>query len=243
MSEKKISRRRMIAGTSAFGGLVVTGCDSSTLLPPHLKSGPGGVAEALNMLSQRFAADANSIKPEFQPEDITPHFPVEGTAFPEDDEYRRQLADEFRDFRLTIGGLVNRELSLSLDDLKALPSRTQITSHSCEKGWTAIAKWKGVQLWHLLEQAGGVKEPGKYVHFVCVDGWQGDFDMADARHVQTILAYEMNDDAVPIQHGAPLRLRIERQMGYKSLKYVKRIEVIENPAGPGSSGWHWYAGA
>lgn len=243
MSEKKFTRRKLIAGVSALGGLAVTGCDSSTLLPPHRKHGLGGVAEALNMVSHRLFANENSIKPEFEPADITPHFPVEGTAFPEDEQYRRQLQDGFADFRLSVSGLVNKPRAFSLAELRAMPSRTQITSHSCEKGWTAIAKWQGVQLRHLLELVGGVQPPGQYVQFRCVDGWVGSIDMGDARHVQTILAYHMNDADVPIPHGAPLRLRVERQMGYKSLKYVSAIEVIEQPEGPGESGWHWYAGA
>lgn len=195
------------------------------------------------MLTHRLCATDNSIAREYAPADISPHFPVEGTAYPSSEVYQRQLRGDFKDWRLKAHGLVGKELSLSLDDLKQMPARTQITAQSCEKGWTAIASWTGVPLSHILELAGGVKPGGYYVEFRTVDGWQSSIDLGDALHQQTILAYGMNGKDLPIQHGAPVRLRVERQMGYKSLKYLSRIEAIEQPAGPGTSGWHWYAGA
>ena len=239
----EISRRKMLAGASAFSGLLLTGCDTTTYLPPHLKHGVGGIGEALNMMSHRICASEDSLAPEYSAEAITPHFPVEGTAYPESKKYQRQLKDGFKDWRLEVGGLVAKELSISLDELKQMPSRTQITSQSCEKGWTAIAQWTGVPLSHILELAGGARPSGRYIEFRTVDGWQSSIDMNDALHAQTILAYGMNGKPLPIQHGAPVRVRVERQMGYKSLKYLTKIDVIERPDGPGESGWHWYAGA
>lgn len=243
MSDKKITRRKMLAGSAAFSGFLLTGCDTSTYLPPHRKPGLGGIAEMLNMASHRLFMTDDSIEPEYDRSDITPHFPVEGTAFPEDDNYQRQLLGGFDEWRLSVTGLVNRPLSLSLEDLKRMPRRDQITSHSCEKGWTAIAEWSGVQLSRILELAGGIKPGGKYVSFRTVDGWENSVDMFDALHQQTILAYGMNGKELPVQHGAPLRLRVERHVGYKNLKYLSSIEVIEKPGGPGKSGWHWYTGA
>lgn len=239
---KLISRRQMLTGAAAFSGLLLSGCEK-TFLPPHLKHGLGGIGEALNMASHRLFMTKNSMAPEFGVGDITPHFPVEGLAYPEDEDYQRLLHGNFEEWRLPVTGLINRPLSLSLEELKRLPSRTQITSHTCEKGWTAIAQWTGVQVSRLLALAGGVKPGGRYVMFRSIDGWARTFDLFDALHKQTLLAYGMNGKGLPIQHGAPLRLRMERHVGYANVKFISGIEVISLPKKPGRSGWHWYTGA
>ena len=158
-----------------------------------------------------------------------------------------------------VEGLVEEPLELSLGELRAMPSRTQITRHDCVEGWSCIGKWKGVPLGALLERA-RLKTDARYIVFYCADrlgqtGTEADqyyesIGLADAFHVQTILAYEMNDQILPISHGAPLRLRVERQLGYKMAKYVMRIEAVSDLAtirgGRGGYwedlGYEWYAG-
>jgi DMSO/TMAO reductase YedYZ molybdopterin-dependent catalytic subunit len=167
----------------------------------------------------------------------------------------------FADYRLEVGGLVARPLELSLAQLRALPSRTQITRHDCVEGWSCIGKWKGVQLGRILEMA-GPKPEAKFVVFRCFDSMDGlsidgrdsryyeSIDLDDAHHAQTILAYELNDRPLPVTNGAPLRCRVERQLGYKMAKYVRAIELVESYAairgGNGGywedQGYEWYAG-
>jgi DMSO/TMAO reductase YedYZ molybdopterin-dependent catalytic subunit len=155
--------------------------------------------------------------------------------------------------------MVEKPLSLSLDELMAMPSRTQITRHDCVEGWSCIAKWTGVPLAHVLDQA-GAKPEARFVLFRCLDTiersqsgevkYYESIDMVDARHPQTILAYGMNDARLPIENGAPLRLRVERQLGYKMAKYVHAIDVVDDlkPFGLGKGGYwedrgyEWYAG-
>ena len=159
--------------------------------------------------------------------------------------------------RLEVGGLVTRPASLSLADLRALPSRTQITRHDCVEGWSAIAKWKGARLSALLETV-QPKPEARFVVLYCADPMAEDgtdlyyesIDLEDAFHPQTILAYEMNDAALPVANGAPIRLRVERQLGYKHAKYVMRLELVQSFAaiagGKGGywedQGYQWFAG-
>ena len=172
---------------------------------------------------------------------------------------KAHAANGFADWKLVVGGLVEQKLELSLADLRAMPSRTQITRHDCVEGWSCIGKWKGVPLSALLETA-KLKPDARYIVFYCADdlGGTGTEDgkyyesiaLVDAFHAQTILAYEMNDQTLPVPHGAPLRLRVERQLGYKMAKYVMRIEAVDEIAairgGRGGFwedlGYEWYAG-
>ena len=164
----------------------------------------------------------------------------------------------FADYRLIIGGLVERPLSLSLADLRSRPAQSQITKHDCVEGWTSIGEWTGVRLETLLDEA-GLKPEARYIVFHCFDALDqtetGDryyesIDLIDARHPQTILAYAMNGQTLPVPHGAPLRLRVERQLGYKHAKYIRRIEAVESFAHIGGGkggywedrGYEWYAG-
>ena len=158
-----------------------------------------------------------------------------------------------------VDGLVEQPLSLSLAELRALPSRTQITRHDCVEGWSSIGKWKGARLGPLLDQA-GLKPNARYIVFHCADTleqtldgsgqYYESIDLIDAYHPQTILAYDMNDQPLPVPHGAPLRLRVERQLGYKQAKYVMRIEAVDGFAHLGRGkggfwedrGYEWYAG-
>ncbi len=146
-------------------------------------------------------------------------------------------------------GLVERPTAFSLADLKAMPSRTQITLHACEQGWSAIAQWTGVPLSHVLA-AVGMRPEARFVVIRTVDGWWDSYDLFDALHPQTILATGMNGGPLPVAHGAPVRLRVERQLGYKSLKYLASIEAVDRVDGLGQGrgsmvgelGFSWYAG-
>jgi DMSO/TMAO reductase YedYZ molybdopterin-dependent catalytic subunit len=222
-----ISRRKLITTLSALSGVTLAGCRTEKYFPPHF-GGLLDASDALTMSVQRMLMTEQTMAREYSIEDISLDFPVEGTRLPEDTSYQRSMANEFQDWRIPVQGLVDRPLSLSLTDLKGMPSRTHITSHSCEGGWTAIGQWTGVPLSHVLELA-GMQPEARYVTFECVDGWYDFVDLFDALHAQTILAYGMNGGDLPIQHGAPVRLRVERHLGYKSLKFVKNIEVVDKP--------------
>ena len=159
------------------------------------------------------------------------------------------MATGFAQWRLTVEGLVNRPCELSLAQLKSYPSRTQVTQHICEQGWSAIAEWTGVPLSYVLREA-GIQPEARYIFFYCVDGWWDSLDLADAWHPQTLLAYGMNGRDLPVPHGAPVRLRVERQLGYKNLKYVSAITVTDSTkewgkglgAQGAENGYSWYAG-
>jgi len=163
----------------------------------------------------------------------------------------------FADYRLIVDGLVEKPGMFSLAEIRALPSRTQITRHDCVEGWSAIGKWKGARLGSLLEKV-QLKPNARYVVFHCADPMNEDgsypyyesIDMEDAFHPQTILAYEVNGTVLPLANGAPVRLRVERQLGYKHAKYVIRLEIVEDFSGIAGGkggywedqGYEWYAG-
>ena len=160
--------------------------------------------------------------------------------------YSRLRHAGFADWRLVIEGSVARPGAYSVADLKRFPQKTQITRHTCEEGWTAIAEWNGALLKDVLEAA-GILPTARYVNFSSYDGWDDSIDMWDAMHPQTFLAYGMNGRELPVPHGAPVRLRVATQMGYKSMKFLRRIVVTDEFVDPGLSGpiqngWSWYAG-
>jgi DMSO/TMAO reductase YedYZ molybdopterin-dependent catalytic subunit len=176
---------------------------------------------------------------------------------PRNPKYLALAAGGFADYRLQVDGLVEQPAVFSLADLRALPSRTQITRHDCVEGWSAIGKWKGAKLAALLDKV-RAKPAARFVVFYCADPMEDDgrspyyesIDMEDAYHPQTIMAYELNDSTLPVPNGAPLRLRVERQLGYKHAKYVMHIELVDSFAkiagGKGGywedNGYEWYAG-
>jgi len=245
--KRQLSRRSFIAGATATSGLLLTGC-TDPILPPTYGS-LLGLGEALTFASHRLLLRNQPLAREFDRGSISKGFPAINTTFPEDELYRRLLRGQFADWRLPVGGKVARPMSLSLQDLKRFPARTQITQHNCEQGWSAIAEWTGVQLRRVLQHVQAAPD-ARYVVFRCVDGWWDSIDMFDALHPQTLLTYGMNGQELPVQHGAPIRLRVERQLGYKSLKYVSSIEVVDRldhiEDGSGamvvSYGYSWYAG-
>ena len=248
-----LSRRRLIVnGLSAVASVTGVGAmihvaGRNGLIPPD-HTGVFGVGETLTYAAQRVAAGDLSLAREFSRNDISKVIPVNGPP-PETDTYQRLLDGEFRDWRLRVDGLVARPQSFSLSDLKGYPAHTQITHQACEEGWSFIAEWTGVRLSHVLELV-GVDARARYVVFFPFDQFWESIDMADALHPQTFLAYGMNGQELPLAHGAPLRLRVARQLGYKSIKYLSRILVTESMAGFGKGlggasaeeGYSWWAG-
>lgn len=244
--KKVLTRRNLIAGAVGAGGVVLA--TSKAVWPPAIH-GVIGASDALTFAAHRLLVGNQSLAREFGRAMITPSFPVNGELRPEDPRYRGLFADHFANWRLAVDGLVSRPGAIPLDFFKSLPARTQITQQSCEEGWSAIAEWTGVQLSRVLQEVGALPQ-ARYVVFECVDGWWDSVDMADALHPQTLLAYGMNGGELPVAYGAPLRLRVERQLGYKSLKYLSKMTVTDRvdniKDGTGSSaykaGFAWYAG-
>lgn len=251
------SRRQMLAGgLIGIGSVALSGCDRLTgnsSFNDVLSS-----AEGLTRRAQRLAI-GQSLAREYSEVDLSPVFRVNGTSQPDSDEYAAMQANGFTDYHLKIDGLVERPLALSLADLRRLPARTQITRHDCVEGWSGIAKWTGVPL-GLVLRAAGLKINARYAVFHCYDEleqtfdgsgrYYGSIDLIDAFHPQTILAYGMNGRPLEVGHGAPLRLRVERQLGYKHSKYIERIELVQSFGHLGSGkggywedrGYEWYAG-
>lgn len=248
------SRRHFLRLLTGASAVLLTGCDTlsrSDWFPRVL-----GSAELLNARLHRVLARSTSMAREYSQVELSADFPSNGTRFPNTLEYDALLANRFRDWRLEVSGRVARPHKFTLAQLQDLPSRTQITRHDCVEGWSAIAKWTGARLGALLDQVEPL--PGaRYVVFHCYDSldFSGDryyesIDFDDAYHPQTLLAYAWNDQALPIRYGAPLRLRVERQLGYKMAKYIHTIEIVDSFAhiagGQGGywedRGYEWYAG-
>lgn len=249
-----ITRRRFIGSLGASaGGLLLSGCDA-------LDRDEGfrsvlRASEGLTMRAQRLITDRTALAREYEAAEMSPYFRPNGTRMPATEAYRRHAANRFADWRLQVHGLVSQPLALSMARIQAMPARTQITRHDCVEGWSAIGKWTGVPL-KLLLDAAGLRPAAQFIVFHCADSfgphpYYESIDLIDAFHPQTILAWGMNDQLVPIENGAPLRLRVERQLGYKHAKYVTRIEAVASVAaiyrGRGgywedAADYEWYAG-
>jgi DMSO/TMAO reductase YedYZ molybdopterin-dependent catalytic subunit len=256
---KDLGRRQFLARTaSGIAALSLGGCDKLSTTPRFVKLLDS--AEKVTQFVQRAATGQDVLAREYNESELSRHFKSNGTNDPSDADYQALAANGFADWHLEIGGLVERPMRFSLAELRAFPSRTQITRHDCVEGWSCIGKWKGVPLATVLKTVRPL--PGaRYVVFYCADSMEETLDGSDSRyyesidfegayHPQTILAYEMNDQVLPIPYGAPLRLRDERQLGYKMAKYIMRIELAESFAmirgGRGGywedQGYEWYAG-
>jgi DMSO/TMAO reductase YedYZ molybdopterin-dependent catalytic subunit len=250
------ARRRFLARIAASAAaLGAAGCDrlsQSEWFPKVLAS-----VEPLNERAAKLVTGRKAMAQEFTPSDLSPTFRSNGTSEPNNPRYVALAANGFADYALEVTGLVARPRRFSLDELRALPSRTQITRHDCVEGWSAIGKWQGARLSALLDAVQPAAS-ARYVVFHCADPMEQDgsspyyesVDMDDAYHEQTLLAYRLNDKPLPIANGAPIRLRVERQLGYKHAKYVMRLELVESFAHIGDGkggywedqGYQWYAG-
>ena len=251
-------RNLLITGLATAGvGAAVPFARSRGLIPPDY-GGIFGIGETVTYAAQRLLTSGQQLAREFPRSAISTVAPVNGPV-PEHQNYRGLLANGFGDWRLTVDGMVARPMSFSLTDLKQMPAESHITLHVCEEGWSFIAEWTGVRLAHVLNLV-GTKPEARYVvsmpfqqfdpvsqsNYVLWDS----IDMADALHPQTLLAYGMNGEALPPGHGAPLRLRVSRQLGYKNIKYLYGLTLTDSMSkfglGLGGSatdyGYSWYAG-
>jgi DMSO/TMAO reductase YedYZ molybdopterin-dependent catalytic subunit len=257
--EAETSRRRFLSRAVAAGAAIGLGAcdrlsqdsDSRSILY---------AAETLTRSVQRaLIGSRQNLAPEYSEADISKVFKPNGSTEPDDPDYVKAREANFANWKLVVDGLVEKPQQLSLKDLRALPSRTQITRHDCVEGWSCIGKWTGVALREVLGLS-GLKPNARFVVFYCADTleqtldgtgqYYESIDLVDAFHPQTILAYDMNGAVLPVEHGAPIRLRVERQLGYKMAKYVMRIEAREEFASHGRGrggfwedrGYEWYAG-
>lgn len=253
-----LTRRKLLLHAAGGAGfLLLSGCEKAfnalsenTTFRALLSS-----AEQGNRRIQRLFAGRHKLAQEFSENDISSYFRPNGLPAPKTDEYRANAAKNWEGWRLEVAGMVQKPGSFTLAELQAMKSRTQITRHDCVEGWSAIAKWKGVPVTELLGQV-QPSPKAKYMVFYCMDSdssgnaYYESIDLTDARHPQTILAYEMNGRPLPIDHGAPLRLRVENQLGYKHAKYIYKIEfvtgfdkIVQGKGGYWEDrGYEWYAG-
>jgi DMSO/TMAO reductase YedYZ molybdopterin-dependent catalytic subunit len=246
-----ITRRNFMAGGSA---LLVSGCDA--LGKSETFRGVLAFGEKGNFAIQRGLSDRMAMAREFGPEQVSPVFRANGTRAPIGATYAAHAAEKFSNWRLRIDGAVARPQVFSLAQIRAMPTRSQITRHDCVEGWSAIGKWTGAPL-KLMLNAAGLRQDARYIVFHCADQmgngalYYESIDLIDAFHPQTILAWGLNDQILPVGNGAPLRLRVERQLGYKQAKYVERIEAVADLSliggGKGGywedgAGYEWYAG-
>lgn len=251
------NRRKLLLGGTAFA---LSGCkilDGANASDSALRA-MFASAENLTQISQR-GLNRNALAPEFDPTDIRQGQRPNGSTDPDSADYVDMAAAGFANYRLRVSGLVDNPLDLTYAQIKAMPARSQITRHDCVEGWSCIAKWTGVPLASILNVA-KPKLTARYALFHCYDAierslsgevlYYESIDLIDAYHPQTILAYGLNDAALPVANGAPLRLRVERQLGYKMAKYVHTIELADSfaPFGGGKGsywadrGYEWYAG-
>lgn len=262
MTGSRINRRGLLKGASlAASSIALTGCQGFDFLSDddsrvrHLLER----ANSLTYRAQRLLMGDTWLAQEFTEADIRQPQRPNGVTAPDDPVYKALYAEDFSAFRLKVGGLVEKPLTLDLAAIRAIPARTQITRHDCVEGWSCIAKWTGVPLAALLDEA-KPKPQARFVVFHCLDTieknltgeikYYESIDMIDARHPQTILAYGLNGTSLPVENGAPLRVRVERQLGYKMAKYVHAIELVESLASFGDGrggywedrGYDWYAG-
>ena len=248
-----LSRRKLIAtglaATAGASGLAVAArlADRYGLIPPD-HGILYGAGETLTYAAQRLLT-RHSMAREFPRGQIS-KTPFPNGEPPKDEAFQRLQAAGFADWRLDVGGMVARPASFSLADLKSYPSRSQITHLACEEGWSFIAEWIGVPLFHVLNVVGILPQARFVVYQSFQRGWWDSVDMADALHPQTLVTYGMNGGDLPVGHGGPIRLRVPRQLGYKSVKYITRLTVTDSLKGFGKglgsgapeAGYAWYAG-
>jgi DMSO/TMAO reductase YedYZ molybdopterin-dependent catalytic subunit len=244
-----VSRRTLIAcGLTAVAGAAAVRLASRYGLIPPDSGGLYGIGETLTYASQRLLIGKHALAREFSRSDISRVIPVNGPP-PATESYDRLLVGGFADWRLRVDGMVARPAAFSLADLKKYPAHTQITHQACEEGWSFIAEWTGVRLSYVLDLV-QADSRARYVVFFPFDNFWESIDMTDALHPQTFLAYGLNGRELPPEHGAPVRVRVARQLGYKSVKYLARAVVTDSLAHFGKGvgginpeyGYSWWAG-
>jgi DMSO/TMAO reductase YedYZ molybdopterin-dependent catalytic subunit len=240
-----ISRRGLLIGGGSLGAAAAGGkaLEANGLVPPDA-TGIFAPERTLSYAAHRLLAP-NSTAREF------PREAISKPPFPNGKPVKEALAvDAAANWRLEIGGLVSKPMVLSVADLKAMPRSAQITALACEEGWSYVAEWIGVPLAHVLREA-GVKSEAKYAaYFSPQPRWWDSIDMNDAWHPQTLIAYGMNGGDLPPGHGGPMRMRVPRQLGYKSVKFVTKITLLDSMRGVGEGmgsyaaerGYAWFNG-
>lgn len=242
MAPRLITRRKMVAVVALAAPSFLIGCDRLGTAPTF-RNFVLNTGEWLSYRVHRLIG-SNALAREFDQSQMSPDFRTNGNTSADNDAYRQHVSERFANWKLQVGGLVNKPLAYSLAELKAKPRRSQITRHDCVEGWSAIGKWTGVQLSNLLDEV-SLKPDARYIVFRCADDFDGtayyeSIDLIDAFHPQTILAYGMNDGELSVGHGAPLRLRVERQLGYKHAKFIMSIEAVATLSGIGDGkGGFW----
>lgn len=246
-----ITRRNLLTG---LGFTVIAGGTAGLIFSPSFRDLVLSCGEKLSYRTHRLIG-RNALAPEFTEADLSPDFRTNGNTMPASADYQGQAATGFANWQLRVDGLVATPKTFTMAAIKSMPARTQITRHDCVEGWSAIGKWTGLPLATLLNQV-TLHPSARYLVLHCADDFDGQayyesIDLVDALHPQTILAYAMNDQTLSVGHGAPLRLRVERQLGYKQAKYIMRIEAVASldtiGAGKGGFwedqiGYDWYAG-
>jgi DMSO/TMAO reductase YedYZ molybdopterin-dependent catalytic subunit len=249
----RLTRRRFLATGIAAPTLALGGCDWLGA-SPRFRDLVLGSGEWLSYRAHRLIG-ADALAEEFPPTAMSPVFRTNGNTRPRAAAWAEQASRGFAGWRLTVDGAVEAPARFTLAELQAMPARSQITRHDCVEGWSAIGKWTGVPLAHLLGRV-RLRPEARFIVFHCADDFRGiayyeSIDLVDAFHPQTILAWSMNDATLPLGHGAPLRLRVERQLGYKHAKFIDRIEAVASLQGIGRgrggfwedvAGYEWYAG-
>ncbi|MFD2239039.1 molybdopterin-binding protein [Aureimonas populi] len=254
-----MNRRRFLTGAAVASSLPLAGCFDA------VGQRDSDVRRFLLRANdwtyrvQRLMLGSDQLAREFSRSEIRQPMRPNGSTNPQASDYLRHVAEGFRDYRLSIRGMVARPLAFSLDELRNMPARTQITRHDCVEGWSCVAEWTGTPLALVLDEA-SVLPQARYAVFSCFDVMENSFtgpiryyesiDLLDARHPQTILAYGMNGTALPVANGAPLRVRVERQLGYKMAKYIEAITLTDDLSGFGEGqggywedrGYEWFAG-
>jgi DMSO/TMAO reductase YedYZ molybdopterin-dependent catalytic subunit len=262
MSNLILSRRKFLTA-SAMGAssLVLAGCDQFDFLGQRDHQVRDFIerANSLTYQAQRLLGGQQAMSATYSESEIKQPQRPNGSTDPNSDEYLALKANNFVDYKFRVTGMVENELTFSLDELRNMPSQSQVTRHDCVEGWSCIAKWTGTRLGAILDQA-KPKSTARFVVYHCFDSMGGGLsgpeayyetsDLIDAYHPQTILAYGLNNETLPVSNGAPIRVRIERALGYKQPKYVHTVELVDSFAkfGDGQGGYwedhgyDWYGG-
>ncbi|KQT83541.1 molybdopterin-dependent oxidoreductase [Aurantimonas sp. Leaf443] len=259
MARFLLSRRTLLTGAALGATAPLSGCFDFLADRDDPVRNVMETANSLTYRVQRMLLGSDDLAREYPASEIRQGQRPNGSTDPQDEDYRALLDQDFAPYRLTVDGLVDRPLRVSLDEIRAMPARTQITRHDCVEGWSCIAQWTGTPLGYVLDQA-MTRPAARFVVFDCFDSYGSglvapvryyeSIDIRDARHAQTILAYGLNGQTLPVENGAPLRVRVERQLGYKMAKYIRAIHVTDTLAGFGGgnggywedNGYEWFAG-
>ncbi len=247
----RISRRTWLTtSVPALGGLLLTGCSRETFVPPRVRGGLIGAADVLTMSTNRLLLSGQQLAREYSRSDIADPFPTWNQTNPRNAEYQHHASEGFRNWRLPISGLVRDRASCRSTRSEACPPGRRSRRTSANRGGRRSANGRVPRSSECSKRLVASLPAARYVVIDTFDGWYEGYDLFEVAHAQTILAYGLNGRDLPRGNGAPLRLRVERQCGYKNLKFLKSIRVVDSMAGIGRGtgginsdfGFHWFAG-